>query len=196
MFADPFVLSHNLGAALTLSMVKFIRSTFENARERFGTARNDIPSNIQQRQRFFFDPLFLTDGFLPPADRNCNVCGKIGHWGKQCPYNKSKRKNEEQNKTKKSQQDNVEKGQHRQEKGQQNIEQKNTDPKIAEKTPENNMGKDIQMDDKSNSNSSGIGSQNNDKNGPVNLATRIKANSTTKTDEGKQETKKNMEGKN
>jgi flagellar biosynthesis GTPase FlhF len=133
-FPDPFVLSHNLGAALSLAMVRFIRSTFEKARERFGTARHDIPGHVQGRQRFFFDPYTLTDGLMPPTDRNCRVCGKIGHWGKQCPYNnRSKRRNSEQNDAEKSQKNNAEKSQ------QNNAEKslKNN----AEKSQQNNAEK-------------------------------------------------------
>ena len=110
-FADPFVLSHNLGAALSLAMVKFIRSTFERARVRFGTAQAGIPYVGQERQRYFFDPFFLTNGYLPPADRNCKVCGKIGHWAKECPYNKSKRGKGQNNKNEKGQQNNTDNGQ-------------------------------------------------------------------------------------
>lgn len=91
-------------------MVKFIRSTFERARVRFGTARENIPLGGQERQRYFFDSFFLTNGLLPPMGRNCNICGKIGHWAKECPFNKSNRKKEGQNKTDNGQHSNINKG--------------------------------------------------------------------------------------
>ncbi len=200
MLVDPFVLSHNLGAGLTLAMVKFIRSTFERARERFGTPRHDIPINVQERQRYFFDTIFLTNGLMPPADRNCHVCGKIGHWGKQCPYNhKNKRRNEEQNKTEKSQQDQEEKGkQDKQEKAQQNKDLKTNDKKIApEKALQDSNKKDLQSQNEKKQNVV-KGLQSKDENIPVNWAAKIKANSTEIAQDGQQEkrTKNNVEGNN
>ena len=84
-------------------MVKFIFSTFEKARERFGTPRRDIPEHVPLRQMFFFDIMFLNGGHLPPTGRNCNICGKIGHWAKECPYNKANRGQEGKNRSKKNQ---------------------------------------------------------------------------------------------
>lgn len=36
-------------------------------------------------QEYFFDSKVLTDGELAPNDRCCRVCGKIGHYMKDCP---------------------------------------------------------------------------------------------------------------
>ncbi|CAB4006799.1 terminal uridylyltransferase 4-like isoform X1, partial [Paramuricea clavata] len=195
---DPFVLTHNLGAALTLNMVRFIRSTFERARERFGTARPDIPANGQDRQRFFFDTYFLTNGFMPPTDRNCNVCGKIGHWAKECPYNKSRRKKGEQNKAEKGQQNKAEKDQQsKTDKGRQSKDEKIPPDKIPpEKIPPEKIPQNIGEQGKQNSVEKG--SQNQDKNIPINWAARIQANSTEKAQERQQEemTKSNLEGNN
>lgn len=144
--ADPFVLSHNLGAGLSLGMVKFIRSTFEKARDRFGTARQDIPVDIQARQRFFFDTSILNDGLMPPTGRNCNICGKIGHWAKQCAYNKSRRDkagNDQQNKAEKSQQNKRDKSQQsKTDQGQQNEAEKgqqDEDERILQNNPDKGL---------------------------------------------------------
>lgn len=102
---DPFVLTHNLGAGLSPTMVRFILSAFEKAREHFGTPRRDIPDNIQQRQRFFFNAMLLNGGYMPPTGRNCNICRKIGHWAKECPYNKANRGQEGKKARKKTQKD-------------------------------------------------------------------------------------------
>ena len=92
-FADPFNLDHNLGAGVTRKMASYIMSTFIRGRERFGFPRYDIPPQLCQR--FFFDVYFLTDGYEAPTDRNCRVCGKIGHIAKDCPRSKSNRRAEE-----------------------------------------------------------------------------------------------------
>lgn len=36
-------------------------------------------------QEYFFDPEVLTEGEVAPNDRCCRVCGKIGHFLKDCP---------------------------------------------------------------------------------------------------------------
>lgn len=36
-------------------------------------------------QDYFFDSKVLTDGELAPNDRCCRICGKIGHYMKDCP---------------------------------------------------------------------------------------------------------------
>ena len=41
-----------------------------------------VPSLLQD---YFFDSKVLTDGELAPNDRCCRICGKIGHYMKDCP---------------------------------------------------------------------------------------------------------------
>ena len=84
-------------------MTKFILPTLVKARERFGIPRQDTPQHGEMRQRFFFDPGVLNDGCLPTTERNCNICGKIGHRARECPYKKPKQ--EWRNQKKKNQKD-------------------------------------------------------------------------------------------
>lgn len=74
-------------------MAHYIQSTFIKGRERFGFPRYDIPPALFQR--YFFDIYFLTDGYEAPTDRNCRVCGKIGHIAKDCPHSKHNRRAEQ-----------------------------------------------------------------------------------------------------
>lgn len=39
-------------------------------------------------QEYFFDPEVLTEGEVAPNDRCCRICGKIGHFMKDCPMRK------------------------------------------------------------------------------------------------------------
>uniref|UniRef100_A0A9J7ZJJ3 RNA uridylyltransferase n=1 Tax=Cyprinus carpio carpio TaxID=630221 RepID=A0A9J7ZJJ3_CYPCA len=57
---DPFDLNHNLGA---------------------GVSRKSNHTTTD----YFFDSKVLTDGELAPNDRCCRICGKIGHYMKDCP---------------------------------------------------------------------------------------------------------------
>uniref|UniRef100_A0A8B9IQ10 RNA uridylyltransferase n=1 Tax=Anser cygnoides TaxID=8845 RepID=A0A8B9IQ10_ANSCY len=81
---DPFDLNHNLGAGVSRKMTNFIMKAFINGRKLFGTPF--YPTE------YFFDSKVLTDGELAPNDRCCRVCGKIGHYMKDCPKRRSANK--------------------------------------------------------------------------------------------------------
>ncbi|XP_076812263.1 terminal uridylyltransferase 7-like isoform X3 [Clavelina lepadiformis] len=93
---DPFDLSHNLGAGVSHKMTYFIIRVFIKAREHFGTLPK-FRLNGNQAVHYFFDPTILTDGEEVPNDRCCRICGKIGHFVRDCPKNKRSRKNKESN---------------------------------------------------------------------------------------------------
>ena len=92
LILDPFLLDHNLGGGISRKMSNYILSAFRKARERFGSPCSNIPP--QYLQHFFFDPNFLTGGCLAPTDRNCRVCGRIGHWARDCPLSAKNRRTE------------------------------------------------------------------------------------------------------
>uniref|UniRef100_A0A667YX84 Terminal uridylyl transferase 4 n=1 Tax=Myripristis murdjan TaxID=586833 RepID=A0A667YX84_9TELE len=77
---DPFDLNHNLGAGVSRKMTNFIMKAFINGRKLFGS-----PFYPQPGMEYFFDSKVLTDGELAPNDRCCRICGKIGHYMKDCP---------------------------------------------------------------------------------------------------------------
>uniref|UniRef100_A0A8D3D3U4 CCHC-type domain-containing protein n=1 Tax=Scophthalmus maximus TaxID=52904 RepID=A0A8D3D3U4_SCOMX len=79
---DPFDLNHNLGAGVSRKMTNFIMKAFINGRKLFGTPFYPIPST---EVSYFFNSTVLTDGELAPNDRCCRICGKIGHYMKDCP---------------------------------------------------------------------------------------------------------------
>lgn len=82
-----------MGAGVTRKMANYILTTFIRGRERFGIPRYDIP--LELSQRYFFDVYYLTDGYEAPNDRNCRVCGKIGHIARDCPHSKANRRAEQ-----------------------------------------------------------------------------------------------------
>ncbi|XP_051547805.1 terminal uridylyltransferase 7-like isoform X2 [Myxocyprinus asiaticus] len=88
---DPFDLSHNLGAGLSRRMASFIMKAFINARSVFGTPVRVYPPEYSNKMEYFFDPEVLTEGKLAPNDRCCRICGKIGHFMKDCPMRKRQR---------------------------------------------------------------------------------------------------------
>ncbi|KAM8931073.1 terminal uridylyltransferase 4 isoform 2-T2 [Pelodytes ibericus] len=79
---DPFDLNHNLGAGVSRKMTLFIMKAFINGRKLFGTPFCPLPGHEAE---YFFDSKVLTDGEHAPNDRCCRLCGKIGHYMKDCP---------------------------------------------------------------------------------------------------------------
>ncbi|XP_069594002.1 terminal uridylyltransferase 4 isoform X1 [Ranitomeya imitator] len=88
---DPFDLNHNLGAGVSRKMTNFIMKAFINGRKLFGTPFYPQPG---LEAEYFFDSKVLTDGELAPNDRCCRVCGKIGHYMKDCPKRRRVKKKE------------------------------------------------------------------------------------------------------
>uniref|UniRef100_UPI0037E79874 terminal uridylyltransferase 7 n=1 Tax=Semicossyphus pulcher TaxID=241346 RepID=UPI0037E79874 len=85
---DPFDLNHNLGAGLSRKMTNFIMKAFINGRTVFGTPVRAFPPVYPSQMEYFFDPEVLTEGEVAPNDRCCRICGKIGHFMKDCPMRK------------------------------------------------------------------------------------------------------------
>ncbi|XP_074525607.1 terminal uridylyltransferase 7 [Halichoeres trimaculatus] len=85
---DPFDLNHNLGAGLSRKMTNFIMKAFINGRTVFGTPVRAFPPVYPSPMEYFFDPEVLTEGEVAPNDRCCRICGKIGHFMKDCPMRK------------------------------------------------------------------------------------------------------------
>ncbi|XP_068445814.1 terminal uridylyltransferase 4 [Clinocottus analis] len=88
---DPFDLNHNLGAGVSRKMTNFIMKAFINGRKLFGTPFYPI---MGTEVDYFFDSKVLTDGELAPNDRCCRICGKIGHYMKDCPKRRRMKKKE------------------------------------------------------------------------------------------------------
>ncbi|XP_076846196.1 terminal uridylyltransferase 4 isoform X2 [Brachyhypopomus gauderio] len=88
---DPFDLNHNLGAGVSRKMTNFIMKAFINGRKLFGTPFYPLPG---MEADYFFDSRVLTDGELAPNDRCCRICGKIGHYMKDCPKRRRMKKKE------------------------------------------------------------------------------------------------------
>ncbi|KYO20715.1 terminal uridylyltransferase 7 isoform X1 [Alligator mississippiensis] len=89
---DPFDLNHNLGAGLSRKMTNFIMKAFINGRRVFGTPIKGFPKEYPSKMEYFFDPEVLTEGELAPNDRCCRICGKIGHFMKDCPMRRKVRR--------------------------------------------------------------------------------------------------------
>lgn len=88
---DPFDLNHNLGAGVSRKMTNFIMKAFINGRKLFGTP---FYPPLGTEVDYFFDSKVLTDGELAPNDRCCRICGKIGHYMKDCPKRRRLKKKE------------------------------------------------------------------------------------------------------
>ncbi|XP_041436095.1 terminal uridylyltransferase 7 isoform X2 [Xenopus laevis] len=94
---DPFDLNHNLGAGLSRKMTNFIMKAFINGRHVFGTPITSFPKEYPTTMEYFFDPEVLTEGELAPNDRCCRICGKIGHFMKDCPMRRKARMRNNEN---------------------------------------------------------------------------------------------------
>ncbi|XP_066479231.1 terminal uridylyltransferase 4 isoform X1 [Tiliqua scincoides] len=88
---DPFDLHHNLGAGVSRKMTNFIMKALINGRKLFGTPFYPV---VGREAEYFFNSKVLTDGELAPNDRCCRVCGKIGHYMKDCPKRRRLKKKE------------------------------------------------------------------------------------------------------
>ncbi|XP_041598418.1 terminal uridylyltransferase 7 isoform X3 [Vulpes lagopus] len=93
---DPFDLNHNLGAGLSRKMTNFIMKAFINGRRVFGIPVKGFPKDCPSKMEYFFDPEVLTEGELAPNDRCCRICGKIGHFMKDCPMRRKVRRRRDQ----------------------------------------------------------------------------------------------------
>lgn len=102
---DPFDLNHNLGAGLSRKMINFIMKAFINSRKVFGTPLSVIPVQYPSTMEYFFDPDVLTEGEVAPNDRCCRICGKIGHFMKDCPLRKRSRHRHDSEKRTETQRD-------------------------------------------------------------------------------------------
>ncbi|XP_051028780.1 terminal uridylyltransferase 7 [Acomys russatus] len=96
---DPFDLNHNLGAGLSRKMTNFIMKAFINGRRVFGIPVKGLPKDHPSKLAYFFDPDVLTEGELAPNDRCCRICGKIGHFMKDCPMRRKVRRRRDQDDT-------------------------------------------------------------------------------------------------
>ncbi|KAM8802150.1 terminal uridylyltransferase 7 isoform 3-T5 [Rhynchonycteris naso] len=96
---DPFDLNHNLGAGLSRKMTNFIMKAFINGRRVFGIPVKGFPKDYPSKMEYFFDPDVLTEGELAPNDRCCRICGKIGHFMKDCPMRRRVRRRRDQEDT-------------------------------------------------------------------------------------------------
>ncbi|KAL1764752.1 terminal uridylyltransferase 7 isoform X2, partial [Sigmodon hispidus] len=89
MIKDPFYCSHKLGSGLSRKMTNFILKAFFNGRRIFGSPVNSSPemSTVEMKDlaSILFDQDVITEGELAPNDRCCRICGKIGHFMKDCP---------------------------------------------------------------------------------------------------------------
>jgi len=102
---DPFDYNHNLGAGVSRKMANYIISVFRRARQVFGSfdisIYNKPPAAPEVNVDVFCDILIskalLTNGEEVPSDRCCRICGKIGHFIKDCPLSSRNRRLAEKN---------------------------------------------------------------------------------------------------
>ena len=103
---DPFELTHNLGCGVSRKMANYIVKVLQRARGIFGRfnyqmfAENHWEFNLGLFAESLFSSHLLTDGDEVPNDRCCRICGKIGHFVKDCPLSRrNKNKTQNQNGT-------------------------------------------------------------------------------------------------
>jgi terminal uridylyltransferase len=88
---DPFELTHNLGCGVSRKMANFVLKVLQRARGVFGQfngklfLENNWEFNLNTFADALFSKMLLTDGDEVPNDRCCRICGKIGHFVKDCP---------------------------------------------------------------------------------------------------------------
>ncbi|TKS78379.1 Terminal uridylyltransferase 4 [Collichthys lucidus] len=73
---------------IVIEVTNFIMKAFINGRTVFGTPVKAFPPLYPSQMEYFFDPEVLTEGEVAPNDRCCRICGKIGHFMKDCPMRK------------------------------------------------------------------------------------------------------------
>jgi len=94
---DPFELTHNLGCGVSRKMANYIVKVFQRARGIFGRfdanifAEKNWEFNLDLYAEALFSASLLTDGDEVPNDRCCRICGKIGHFVKDCPLSRQNR---------------------------------------------------------------------------------------------------------
>uniref|UniRef100_A0A6Q2Z6R4 CCHC-type domain-containing protein n=1 Tax=Esox lucius TaxID=8010 RepID=A0A6Q2Z6R4_ESOLU len=86
----------DVSLSFSLLVTNFIMKAFINGRRVFGTPVKNYPAEYPSPMEYFFDPEVLTGGELAPNDRCCRICGKIGHFMKDCPMRRKSRQRREQ----------------------------------------------------------------------------------------------------
>ncbi|XP_042321825.1 terminal uridylyltransferase 4 isoform X2 [Sceloporus undulatus] len=76
---------------IAIEVTNFIMKALINGRKLFGTPFCPV---LGREAEYFFNSKVLTDGELAPNDRCCRVCGKIGHYMKDCPKRRRLKKKE------------------------------------------------------------------------------------------------------
>ncbi|KAL4826209.1 hypothetical protein H8958_020998 [Nasalis larvatus] len=84
---------------IVIEVTNFIMKAFINGRRVFGIPVKGFPKDYPSKMEYFFDPDVLTEGELAPNDRCCRICGKIGHFMKDCPMRRKVRRRRDQEDT-------------------------------------------------------------------------------------------------
>ncbi|CAL8149391.1 unnamed protein product [Orchesella dallaii] len=83
---DPFDKTHNLGFGLTRRMSVHILRTLQKCRSFYHRSTDHLRRDISLLD-YYLDPRHVRDG-NPPIDRQCRSCLRIGHFARNCTYNK------------------------------------------------------------------------------------------------------------